>query len=113
MPASVGEQQIQHAILDIMKDRRVWSNAELKQKLARALPWTSEDLAASKKRPNERLWENRVNNALSPSRSSSLYAKGHVESGGSRGAHKITGVGYRFITDSWTVDDLLRELGHR
>jgi hypothetical protein len=108
---SVGELDIQHAVLELMKDRQVWSNAELKQRLARQLPWSAEDLASSLERPNERLWENRVNNALSPSRSSSLYGKGHVESGGSRGEHRITDLGYRYITDEFSPDDLLRDLG--
>lgn len=107
---AVGELDIQHAILELMKDRRDWSNAELKQTLARTLPWSSDDLKASPKRPNERMWENRVNNALSSSRSSSLYRKGHVKSAGSRGNHEITLCGYRFITDDWSVDELLSEI---
>jgi hypothetical protein len=107
----VSELLIQDAILELMKDRRIWSNAQLKQRLAKALPWSPGDLAASVERPNERMWENRVNNALSPSRGSSLYAKGHVENGGERGTHKITEAGYRFITDDFSLDDLMRELG--
>lgn len=108
--ASVGELDIQHAILELMKDRRIWSNAELRGKLAHILPWSSADLAQAPKRPNERLWENRVNNALSPSRKSSLYGKGQVESGGDHGTHRITDRGYRFITDDWSPDELLNDL---
>lgn len=105
----VGEIEIQHAILELMKDRRIWSNAELKQRLQKRLPWSEDDLKGSAKRPNERMWENRVNNALSPSRPSSLYAKGHVESAG-RGKHRITDVGLKFITEDWSIEDLEREL---
>jgi hypothetical protein len=108
---SVGELEIQHAILELMKDRRVWSNAELKQKLAHQLPWSAKEKAASPTRPNEHVWENRVNNALSPSRSSSLYSKGHVEATSMRGTHRITDQGYRFITDNFSIDDLLSTLG--
>lgn len=89
-----------------MADGRVWTNGELKQKLAKALPWTAADLAASGPRPNEATWENRVNNALSPSRSSSLYGKCFVENVG-RGEHRITAKGLRFISDEDpTLDEL-------
>lgn len=108
--AKVGELEIQHAILELMKDRKTWSNAELKQHLSKALPWTEADRKASIKRPNEYMWENRVNNALSPSRPTSLYAQGHVESVG-HGQHRITDRGYKFITeDGFSLDDLVDEL---
>lgn len=110
MSDDVGELEIQHAILELMKDRRVWSNGELKQRLAKRLAWSEDDLKASAKRPNERMWENRVNNALSPSRRSSLYAKRHVERAG-HGTHRITDLGYKFITEDWSIEDLARELG--
>jgi hypothetical protein len=107
---AVGELEIQHAILGLMKDRKVWSNAELKQRLAKVLPWSETDRRASPKRPNERVWENRINNALSQARGSSLYAKGHVENVG-HGLHQITERGYKFITNDWSVEDLYKELG--
>ena len=78
---SVGELEIQEEILKLMQDGHDWSNAFLKDKLRHALPWSEADLKASKERPNELFCEQRVNNALSPARHSSLYAKGHVEHG--------------------------------
>ena len=106
---SVGELEIQHAILELMTDRRVWTNAELKQRLRNTLPWSDADRRASKKRPNEYLWENRVNNALGIARPNSLHSKGMVESVG-HGAHRITDHGFRYITEDYTVDDILRDL---
>jgi hypothetical protein len=109
MEANVGEFEIQQAILELMKDRCVWSNADLKHALRNALPWTEDDRKASKTRPNEFVWENRVNNALSPSRKSSLYGKNQVENTG-HGLHKISVSGYSFITDNWSVQDILKGL---
>lgn len=101
------ELSIQVAILEAMQDGRIWSNADLKEKLSDALPWTAEERSASPSRPREFLWENRVNNALSPSRASSLYAKRFVEKVG-RGEHRITAKGLSFINDEdFSVDDLL------
>jgi hypothetical protein len=105
---SVGELDVQHAILELMKDRKVWTNAELKQRLAHTLPWSEADRKISKKRPNEYLWENRINNALGDARSSSLHSKGLVEGVG-RGAHRITDHGFRYITDDYSIDDVLRD----
>jgi len=100
--AGVGELEIQFAILELMKDRRVWSNADLKHQLVTALPWTDADRQRSPSRPAEWVWENRVNNALGQSekRSASLYAKGHVENCG-HGLHRITERGFKFIADDW------------
>lgn len=103
-----GELEIQFAILELMKDRKIWSNAELKARLARILLLTPEDRSVGA-RSNEALWENRVNNALSPSRASSLYAKGHVENCG-HGLHRITESGFKFINEDWDMDDLLGSL---
>ena len=105
---SVPEIDIQHAILDLMKDRRVWTNADLKQKLKNALPWSEADLGRSEKRPNEFLWENRVNNALADARATSLHSKKMVESVG-RGEHRITEHGFRYITESYTTHEILRD----
>jgi len=91
-----------------MKDRRVWTNAELKQRLRNALPWCDADLCASEKRPNEYLWENRVNNALANARANSLHSTGMVESAG-HGAHRITDHGFRYITDDYTAEEILRD----
>ena len=106
---SVPEIDIQHSILELMKDRRVWTNAELKHKLATTLPWSDADRKRSHQRPNEYLWENRVNNALSGARPASLHSKGLVESAG-HGEHRITEHGYRYITEDYSADDLLRDL---
>lgn len=101
------EMAIQHAILNLMKDGRVWTNGELKRRLAHALPWTKHELGRPKDRESEYRWENRINNALSPSRSSSLYGKGFVENV-EHGRHRITAKGLAFINeDDFTVDDLL------
>lgn len=107
---AVGELEIQHEILKLMQDQRVWSNAELKHKLSHALPWSEADRKVSTERPNEFLWENRVNNALSPARHSSLYAKGHVEHGNERGTHRITDKGLKFIREEWSFEELDAEM---
>lgn len=107
---SIGEIEIQEEILKLLQDGRDWANAELKQKLRHALPWSDADLAASKERPNEVFWEQRVNNALSPARSSSLYAKGHVEHGSERGTHRITEKGLRFIREEWSFEEIDAEV---
>jgi len=110
---SIGEQEIQEEILKIMQNERDWSNAELKQKLAHRLPWSEADLAPSKERPNEVFWEQRVNNALSPARPASLYAKGHVEHGSERGSHRITQSGLSFIRAEWSFEELDAEMARR
>lgn len=107
---SVGELEIQEEILKLMQDGHDWSNAFLKHKLRHALPWSEADLMASKERPNELFWEQRVNNALSPARNSSLYAKGHVEHGRDRGTHRITDKGLRFIREEWSLDEIIDEV---
>lgn len=104
--SKTGEREIQEAILELMKDGKVWSNADLKARLAKRLPLTPEDRSVGA-RTNESLWENRVNNALSPSRASSLYAKSHVANCG-HGLHRITGDGLKFINDDWDPSDLLK-----
>ena len=106
---SVPEIEIQHAILELMKDRRVWTNAELKHRLSTSLPWSEADRKRSDKRPNEYLWENRVNNALSGARRTSLHSKKMVESAG-HGEHRITHHGYRYITEDYSVEEVLQDL---
>ena len=96
--ADVGESMIQPAILQLMKDRRIWSNQELKSKLKRVLPLSEHDRGRAKDRECEAHWENKVNCALSRSRSASLYAKGHVCNVG-RGLHQITDRGFDYITE--------------
>jgi hypothetical protein len=107
---SIGELEIQEEILKLLQDGRNWSNAELKQKLRHALPWSEADLEVSKERPNELFWEQRVNNALSPARSASLYSKGHVEHGGGRSTHRITEKGLQFIQEEWSLEELDAEM---
>lgn len=102
--SGTGEFEIQFAILELMKDQKVWSNAELKYKLKGSFAWSAEDLRSPKDR-NEYKWENRINNALSPSRKSSLYSKCYVENH-ARGEHKITALGLKFITDGFDDEEL-------
>lgn len=104
------ELNIQHAILQLMRDEKIWSNAELKFRLAKLLPLTEHDRSRSSKRPNEAVWENRVNNALSPSRKSSLYAKRHVENAG-HGLHRITAEGLTYVNEDFDLDELFKDLG--
>lgn len=89
------ELEIQHAILELLTDGNVWSNADLKARLAKTLPLTEADRGVGA-RPAEELWENRVNNALGRARTSSLYAKGLVENRG-HGLHAITESGLVYI----------------
>lgn len=107
---SIGELEIQEEILKLMQDGREWSNAELKQRMRHALPWSDADLKPSKERPNEVFWEQRVNNALSPARSNSLYAKGHVDHGNAHGTHRITDRGLKFIREEWSFEELDAEM---
>lgn len=107
---SIGELQIQEEILKLLQDEREWSNAEIKQRLAHALPWSAADRKVSEERPNELFWEQRINNALSPARHSSLYAKGYVEHGNERGTHRITDQGLRFIREEWSFEELDAEM---
>jgi hypothetical protein len=107
---SIGELEIQEEILKLLQDGRDWTNAEIKQKLSRSLPWSEADLRASKERPNEVFWEQRVNNALAPARHSSLYAKGFVEHGDERGTHRIAEKGLQFIREEWSFEELDAEM---
>lgn len=110
---SIGELEIQEEILKLMQNGREWSNGELKQKLTDALPWSEADREVSKERPNEYFWHQRVNNALSPARHSSLYAKGYVEHGNDHGTHRITNQGLRFIREEWSFEELEAEMERR
>ena len=107
---SIGELEIQEEILKLLQDGRDWSNAELKQTLRHALPWSEADLEVSKERPNEYFWEQRVNNALSPARTSPLYAKSHVEHGSDHVTHHITEKGLKFIREEWSFEELDAEM---
>jgi hypothetical protein len=51
-----------------------------------------------------------VNNALSPARSSSLYAKGYVDHGNDHGTHRITAKGLKFIREEWSFEELDAEM---
>ncbi len=102
------ELSIQFAILELTKDQRIWTNADLKFRLRKSFDWSDEDLKVGS-RTSEYKWENRINNALSPSRKSSLYGKGFVENCG-HGEHKITPDGIKFINDDFELGDLLNAL---
>lgn len=102
------EMEIQHAILELMRDGQVWSNAELKSRLAKILPLTEADRIVGA-RAAEQLWENRVNNALGRARGNSLYAKGFVVNEG-LGRHRLTEEGRRYMEDDLDIDALLAGL---
>tara|TARA_R110001599_G_scaffold261569_1_gene461982 strand:- start:946 stop:1296 length:351 start_codon:yes stop_codon:yes gene_type:complete len=104
------EQNIQCAILELMRDQKVWTNAELKKALPRKINLTDDDMAVGVR--GEPLWLNRVNNALRQSTASSLYGKGHVENK-SHGEHQITDKGLKFIHDDFSMDDLMDALKSR
>ena len=92
------EQNIQHAILQLMSNKGAWTNAQLKRKLKDILPLTQADREVGE-RENEELWENRVNNALGEARASSLYSKGFVQKI-RHGHHRITQEGLDYISGS-------------
>lgn len=104
MAHETDELSIQHAILELMLDGKVWSNAELKARLVKILPLTAADRSVGQ-RPKEAPWENRVNNALSASRASSLYGKGHVASLG-HGLRQISEEGRRFISGDFDLSEI-------
>lgn len=87
---------IQFHILKLMQTRSIFSNARLKDLLSQELSLSSADRTRSLTRPNEAKWENLVNNALSPSRSNSLYSQGAVENCG-HGQHRITDKGIEIL----------------
>lgn len=93
--ASVGaratEIQIQAAILQLMADGKVWTNADFKQEIPKLVALSDGDREPSRTRPWEQKWEALVNNALTQSgRSNSLYAKGLVVNVGN-GRHRLAG----------------------
>lgn len=73
------EAQIQEAILQLMSDGQIWTNAELKHRIPGLLTLSVGDRQRSPSRPREQKWEELVNNALTRTgRSNSLYARGLV-----------------------------------
>nr|WP_228383915.1 AAA domain-containing protein [Sphingopyxis fribergensis] len=85
----VTETDVQAAILELLGNGEVWTNAELKQALSHVLPLHAGDRQQSSSRPNEEKWEELVNNALASSgRSNSLYARGLVSKAGF-GMHRL------------------------
>lgn len=93
----VSEGQVQLEIVQLMRDGRPWTNAELKHALVAILPLSPADRARANFRPNEEKWEELVNNALSASRGNSLHAKGLICSAG-RGVH--------VLAEAATTDDI-------
>ncbi|AHE54201.1 AAA domain-containing protein [Sphingomonas sanxanigenens] len=90
------EPEIQLAILYLMTDGAEWTNGELKRVLDESFPLTTGDRMQAAHRPNERKWEELVNNALSPSRSNSLTSRALVRTV-SRGHHILTDEGRALI----------------
>jgi len=73
------ETEIQAAILELMSDGQVWTNAQLKQRIPELIALTPGDRQRSSSRPQEEKWEELVNNALTRTgRSNSLYVRGLV-----------------------------------
>ena len=105
---TVGEEQIQPAILRLLADGRSMTNAQIKHELRKVLPLSADDKARANERPNEEKWEDLVNNALSPSRTSSLIAKGYVETP-ERGHHRITDAGRTKNEFDVKLEDILSE----
>ena len=90
--ARTEEQDFQYMILRVMEDGRIWTNARLKDVVGKAMELSSYDRARAAHRHNEAKYEQIVNNALSPSRKSSLYGQGALTNV-SRGHHQINDVG--------------------
>lgn len=85
------EAQVQDAILQLMSDGQVWTNAQLKARIPELIALTPGDRKRSPSRPREEKWEELVNNALTRiGRSNSLYARGLVENVGV-GQHRRIG----------------------
>ncbi|GGD60879.1 AAA family ATPase [Erythrobacter arachoides] len=83
------EREVQAAILDLMQDGNVWTNAGLKAAIPAILALTVGDREMSLTRPKEEKWEELVNNALSEhGRSNSLYARGLLSKVG-HGQHRL------------------------
>lgn len=104
--SGTGEFEIKFAILELMKDQKIWSNADLRFRLKKSFDWSSEDLEVGA-RKNEYKWEIRVNNALGQGRKSSLYGDGHVINCG-HGMHKISESGLKFINADFDAAELLK-----
>jgi very-short-patch-repair endonuclease len=86
----VTETDVQAAILQLLGNGAVWTNAELKRALSNVLPLSAGDRQRSPSRPNEEKWEELVNNALARTgRSNSLYARGLVSKVGF-GRHRLS-----------------------
>jgi hypothetical protein len=98
------------AILELMKDCKIWSNEDIRKKMEHSFNWSDEDRSVASR--GEAKWRQRVNNALSqaPDRSQSLYAKGFMETVG-HGLHKITAKGISYINEEdFDFDDLLNSI---
>jgi hypothetical protein len=54
--SGTGEFEIQFAILELIRDQKIWSNADLKYRLKNVFAWSPDDLQVGK-RPNEYKWE--------------------------------------------------------
>lgn len=104
----VTEPQVQHEILRLLAGGQIWTNARLKRELGKVLPLSPADRATANCRHNEEKWEELVNNALSPSRSSSLTARRYVEAV-ERGLHRITDAGRKKLKD----DDMFTAAFHK
>ena len=92
----IAEPQVQGAILRLLATGQIWTNANIKHELGKTLPLSNADRETANFRPNEEKWFELVNNALSPSRNSSLVAQGYVETI-KRGHHRLTVKGRAYL----------------
>ena|GEM_PF-3623141 len=105
----IEESVIRFEIMRLMSDKQIWSNQRLKKVLRKDLPLQGVDLRASESRPNELKWENKVNNALSGSRSNSLTARSLVETV-AEGEHKMTKDGQAWFEEKCRTKDSLKKI---
>ena len=103
------EAQVQTILLKVMTTGGVFSNRRLKDLVRQELELFPDDLVRSRSRSAEAVYENIINNALSPARSNSLYAQGAVENCG-RGLHRITNKGRLLLARQAAMENAFAEV---
>src|SRR5690606_34349451 len=71
--------QVRLLLLVPLSDTKIWHIDDLRKWLEDYVPLTAEDRKPYPGRPNEEIWYDTLDNALSPSRSTSLTATGKVK----------------------------------
>jgi hypothetical protein len=107
--SKTGELELGIAILELLKDGKIWTNAEVKAKLKHSFDWSDEDLKVGAR--GEHKWLGRVNNALSSDerRQKSLVNQSRVKRVG-HGEFRITELGRKDLTGE-LLDELINEYG--